>query len=271
MNDIGIAGWALNQSIRELKTLTLLEFPALARQEYGVDTIELVSTFFENQSAAYLNRLREEIERHGLFVANIAVDTGSLASPDASVRRTDIETIKQWFHVARAIGAAAIRVNTGAAAPDDAAALERVITGYQELADHAAETEVKLLIETHGGVSSEPQALTTILQQVDTPWFGTCPDVNNFPGGTWEEGMTILAPRAVVAHIKVANYDPSGWQAVTARDGSDRSFDLKRSLVILKEAGYQGPLNFEYNFAEQDERVGVANGIAYLREMLATV
>jgi sugar phosphate isomerase/epimerase len=269
--EIGIAGWAFNRSIREQKSLTLLEFPALARQEYGVGVIELVSTFFENQTAQYLNKLREEIERHDLRVANIAVDTGSLASPDEKVRRTDLETIKQWFHVARAVGADAIRVNTGHADAGDTAALERVIGGYKELAGHAADSGVKLLIENHGGVSSDPNALAAILGALDTPAFGACPDVNNFPGDTWEDGMTIMAPRAAVVHVKIAGYDPSGWQRHTVRGGEERAFDLKRSLQILKQAGYDGPLNFEYNHAEDDERVGVAKGIAYTREVLATI
>jgi sugar phosphate isomerase/epimerase len=269
--EIGIAGWALHRSIRELKTMTLLDFPALARQEFAVSTIELVSSLFEGQSAPYLNRLREEIERHHLRVANIAVDTGSLASQDEAVRRTDLETIKQWFYVARAVGADAIRVNTGTAAPDDLHALERVIAGYQELAAHGAEAGVKLLIENHGGVSSDPHHIATILEHVAAPWFGTCPDVGNFPGGSWDEGMTVMAPRAAVVHIKIMGYDPSGWQRAVARDGTDRSFDLKGSLAILHGAGYQGPLNFEYNLAEDDERTGITKGIAYLRDLLTTL
>jgi sugar phosphate isomerase/epimerase len=269
--EIGIAGWALNRSIRQLKTLTLLDFPALARQEYGVDTIELVSTFFPEQSAPYLNRLREAIAEHRLRVANIAVDTGNLSSPDEATRRTDLETIKQWFHVARAVGAEAIRVNTGTAAPDDPEALDRIVAGYQELADHGAEAGVKLLIENHGGFSADPANIAAILERLDTPWFGTCPDVANFPGSTWEEGMRVMAPRAVAVHIKNTGYDPSGWQPFTGRDGRPQDFDLRQSLAIVKAAGFQGPLNFEYNLAEEDERVGIAKGIAYLREVLATV
>lgn len=269
--DIGIAGWAFNRSILEQKSLTMLELLTLARQEYDVDIVELVSTFFENQSAVYLNQLRTAIADNRLKVANIAVDTGTLSSADEAARRTDLEAIKQWFHVARAIGAEAIRVNTGAAAVGDTAALERVIAGYQELARHGASVGVKLLIENHGGVSSEPAALRTILDRVDPVWFGACPDVANFPGDTWQEGMQIMAPRAAVAHIKVSGYDPSGWQEFQARDGSVRRFNVRQCLVLLKEAGYQGPLNFEYNHAEADERVGVGKGIAYTRELLASL
>jgi sugar phosphate isomerase/epimerase len=271
MNEIGIAGWALNRSIREHKTLTLLQFPALARGEFGVDRIELVSTFFESQNAKYLNELRQAIEKERLKVDNIAVDTGNLASPDEATRRTDLETIKQWFHVARALGSAAIRVNTGDASPDDKAALDRIIAGYQELAAHGAESGVKLLIENHGGASADPANIQLILDKLDTPWFATCPDVNNFYGDTWEQGMRIMAPRAFAVHIKNSSYSPDGWQEARARDGSTRRFNLKESLRILKQSGYSGPLNFEYNSAESDEKVGIRKGIEYTREMLAAI
>jgi len=109
-NEIGIAGWAFHRSIQQDKTMTLLDLPAVCR-ELGATTIELVSTFFESQHAAYLNTLRQAVEAQGQQVRNIAVDMGNIANPDAARRQTDLEAIKQWFHVARAIGAQAIRVN----------------------------------------------------------------------------------------------------------------------------------------------------------------
>src|SRR5690242_17964417 len=112
MTDIGIAGWAFHRSILQARTLTLLDFPALARQVFGVGTIELVSEFFPSQTAGYLNRLRRNLEAAETGVRSIAVDQGNIASDDPAERRTSLEALKQWFHVARAIGAAAIRVNT---------------------------------------------------------------------------------------------------------------------------------------------------------------
>jgi sugar phosphate isomerase/epimerase len=249
--------------------MTMLDLPAVCK-ELGVGTIELVSTFFESQSANYLNSVRDSIEAQGLKVRNIAVDTGNLANADDRVRRTDTETIKQWFHVARAVGSEAIRVNSGAASPDDKAAIERIIAGYRELAQEAEQNGVYLLIENHGGASADPKNIKAFLDQVGSPWFRACPDTSNFPGNTWEEGMLVMAPYAFSAHIKAWNYDPQGLQSRIDREGQTVSHDLNRSLRILKDAGYTGPLNVEYG-ASDDEKQGTRDTIAYVKQLLATV
>ena len=88
--EIGIAGWAFNRWIREQKSLTLLQFPALAREEYGVGVVDFVFDVFESDGPVPEPAARGD-RAAPLGVANIAVDTGSLASPNAKVRQTDLE------------------------------------------------------------------------------------------------------------------------------------------------------------------------------------
>jgi sugar phosphate isomerase/epimerase len=273
--DIGIAGWALNGEILREKTLTLLEFPAVCR-EFGVRTVELVSSFFASQHAKYLNELRRALEDNGLSVRNIAVDMGNIAGPDPKERRTDLEALKQWFYVASAIGSQAIRINTGHPNPGGGwvptepvpqEALDRVVEGYRELVEVGRQAGVKLLIENHGGISADPKNIAYILEQLDTEWFGTCPDTANFPiPDTWEEGMRIMAPRAFSCHVKVFSYDPSGRQRRIGRDGRVIEYDLKRALQILKDAGYQGPLCIESG-ASATERDSIRDAIPYVRAL----
>ncbi len=195
---------------------------------------------------------------------------GNIANPDDQARHTDLEAIKQWFHVARAIGAESIRVNSGAASPDDAAALERITAGYRELATEAEHAGVKLLIENHGGASADPKNIKRFLDGVNSPWFLTCPDTSNFPGDTWREGMRVMAPLAFSCHVKAWNYDAAGRQERQDRNGQAQRHDLIACLRILKEAGYQGPLCVEYG-ALPDERESMRRTIDYLRELLPQV
>jgi len=269
MTDIGIAGWIFHRSIQNDQTMTLLDLPG-ACKTLGVQTVELVSTFFASQSAQYLNQLRSTIQEHGLHVRGIAVDMGNIANADEVARRTDIEALKQWFHVARAVGSDAIRINSGPASPTDREAIDRISEGYRELAAEAAHTGVYLLIENHGGASADPKNIGVFLDRAGSPWFRACPDTGNFAGNTWEEGMLIMAPRAYSCHVKVFSYSQDGKQSWTGRNGETRTYDLKRCLQILKEANYQGPLCVEAG-ASATEMESARDAIRYLREMVATV
>ncbi len=269
VNEFGIAGWLFNRSILQDKTMTLLDLPR-ACKELGVGTIELVSTFFDSQHARYLNQVRAAVEEQGLQVRNIAVDQGDIANPDAATRRTDIEALKQWFHVAKAVGSEAIRVNSGAASPTDVDALDRIVEGYRELAEEAAHTGIYLLIENHGGASADPKNIQLFLERVDSPWFKACPDTSNFANGTWEEGMQIMAPKAFSVHVKVYSYTPDGVQTWSWRGGETQTYDLKRSLQILKNAGYSGPLCIEGGASDTEAASG-RDALRYVKELLTTI
>jgi sugar phosphate isomerase/epimerase len=298
-NEIGIAGWAFHRSILQDRSLSVLDLPALGRQEYGVSIVELVSEFFESQTAGYLNRLRRALEAERVRVHGIAVDQGNIASPDEAERRTGLEALKQWFHVARAIGAAAIRVNSDDFEPlvelivrhepvprgailfswdrlspeERRDAVERCIAGYAELAAVAEDARVKLLIENHGGITGDPANFRQILARIPSPSFATCPDNQNpYEGDAWEEGTRTLVPRAHSVHAKISGYPPDGVQTFRSPDGSSRGQDLRRYLEILvREGQYSGPIFLEYNFAETDEREGVRKGLPYLRELVRAI
>ena len=265
--DIGIAGWIVKSEIVDEKTLTLLDYPALCAS-YGVKTVELCSRFFESQDAKYLNELRRRVEDSGLSLQNIAVDMGNIAGADEAVRRTDVEALKSWFFTASAIGCKAIRINTGRA--DDEGAIGRVIDAYGQLARVGEQAGVKLLMENHGGLSATSEGMARIVEAVDSPWFGTCPDTGNFQPGDWSAGMAALAPRAFSCHVKVFNYSEDGMQTSTARDGTKVEIDLLGCLKILKDAGYQGPLCVEKG-ASATPRDSIRDTLKYLKELSARV
>ena len=271
-NEIGIAGWLYSHQILHEKTLTLLEFPATCAS-HGIKTVELCSAFFNSQKARYLNDLRRALEDQDLSVRNIAVDMGNLAGTAPSIRRTDIESLKQWFYVASAINSPAIRINTGHA--DDSDALSRVVDGYQELADVGQQVGVKLLMENHGGLSAHSNGLSSILARLDSDWFGTCPDTANFLPDDSEKGMRVLAPRAFSCHVKVFNHSLDGLQSWDRQaNGNMKSYNLKTSLEILNDSGYQGPLCIERSVPREpdlDSTTGICDTIKYLEDLLASI
>ena len=80
--------------------------------------------------------------------------------------------------------------------------------------------------------------------------------------------MQIMAPHAFSCHVKVFDYSPDGMQNWIGRDGQTRSYDLRRSLQILEEAGYAGPLCIEAG-ASASEADSARDAIRYVRTFLA--
>jgi sugar phosphate isomerase/epimerase len=268
MNEFGVAGWLYSRPILHEKTLTLVELPGAVRA-LGLDILELCSAFFENQSAKYLTEVRRAIDDAGMGIPNIAVDGPDISLADDVARGVHLETVKQWFHVAHAVGSGAIRVNSGGdvdAGPDD---LTRIAESYRALAEMGEREGVRVLIENHGGASYKPDNIRYFLDTVASPWFGTCPDAGNYPDGTWEEGIAVMAPFAVSTHIKVSAYSEDGWQPRPGRDGVDRSSDLRAILSTLKGAGYEGPFCIEQGVSEDDLAGSATGAVAYVRELLA--
>jgi sugar phosphate isomerase/epimerase len=269
MNEFGIAGYLYHRPILHDKTLKLTELPGMVRAT-GLEILELCSVFFENQSAAYLTDVRKAIDDAGLRIPSIAVDRADISLADDVERGVHLEAIKQWFHVAHAVGAQAIRVNSGGDVDADAAQLGRIVEGYRALAETAEREGISLLIENHGGASYKPENIELFLKEVNSPWFRSCPDTGNYPDGTWEDGIRVMAPYAFSTHVKVTQYSDDGWQPRTGRDGADRSVNLKSILATLKAANYEGPYCIEAGVAE-DEGESATGAVAYVKELLAQI
>lgn len=264
-NEFGIAGYLYHKPLLHDKTMTLIELPSEASKA-GVNILELCSVFFDNQSASYLNEVRKSLEDAGMRVPSIAVDRADISIPDDKERRTNIETNKQWFHVAKAIGAESIRVNSGGSPDASDDELKRITEGYRDLVEEAEHVRVKVLIENHGGATYSPANVQRFLDEVDSPWFRTCPDSGNYPDGTWEDGIKVMAPYAESTHIKVTTYSDDGWQPRTGNDGTDRTANLLSMLQTLKQNNFEGPLCIEAG-VEPDETEAARNAISYVSRL----
>ncbi len=270
MNEFGIAGWHYHQPILRDKSMTLIQLPGVVRN-LGLDILELCSVFFENQSARYLVEVRTAIDDAGIRIANIAVDGPDISLADDVARGVHLETIKQWFHVAHAVGSESIRVNSGGSPNASRDELARIAEGYRTLAEYGEREGIPVLIENHGGASTAPRNIAWLLEAVNSPWFGSCPDSGNFADRSWEDGITAMAPYARSTHIKVASYSDDGWQDAVGEDGVDRSSNLRSFLATLKVANYEGPFCIEQGVQDDDLDASALGAVAYVKQLQATL
>jgi hypothetical protein len=159
-----------------------LDFPRLAREDFGLNGIEFVNTLFEVPTEAYLKQLKHNAEIHGVTMVLIMVDDeGDGCSPDARGRKEFGVFHRKWVDIAHYLGCHAIRTNcrgplqTGGKL-DNKDALDWAAESYHPLLEYARPAGINILIENHGGISNDADWMVELMKKIDDPLFGTYPD-----------------------------------------------------------------------------------------------
>ena len=176
-DDISIAQWALVSEVREGKWKTL-DFPRIAREDFGINGIEFVNTLFEVPTVNYLNTLKRNADDHGVTMVLIMVDAeGDGASATKKERRQFAINHRKWIDIAQYLGCHSIRTNCRG--PENAPredALKWAVESYNDLLEYAMSAKVGVLIENHGRLSNDADWVVSIMKEVDNLYFGTLPD-----------------------------------------------------------------------------------------------
>lgn len=253
--ELAVSSWSLHREIA--KKTSMLEFIKLAKEEFGLSQVELCSRHFASMEQEYLDEVKNTLAKFGVAVANMPVDLGDISSEDALQREYDIAEISKWFAVARHIGSFAIRVNTRGKDTNEAT-IRRVIDGYKALLPAAHRTGVHLLLENHGGVSADPEVITRIMTEIDDEFFGTCPDLGNFPAEIRYDALAKITPFMQMAHIKTYEFDEAG---------DETTIDVGRAFKIFRDADYDGVASIEYE-GKGEERDGIRKSITLAKRFL---
>jgi sugar phosphate isomerase/epimerase len=256
--DISLAGWSLHRRFQSKeRPLSLLDYPATARDEFKINQVELNSPFFEysNREATaaspfqrgYLRELQRRADEAGVKIVSIAVDGhGDLSDLDAKVRTQALDHHRKWFDACHELGCPAFRANSGGTRTSEITAshVGCCTESFAKLAEWAREASVTVLMENHWGLSADPDRLVAVIRGVASPSFGALADFRNFPPTIDPyEALEKLAPWARYVHAKFLNFDP---------DGEDPGFDTARAMAIFRDAGYRGLFGIEFEGAGDD-------------------
>jgi len=176
-DDISLAQWALVQEIRDGKWKNL-DFPRIAREDFGINGIEFVNTLFEVPTVSYLNQLKNNADEHGVKMVLIMIDAeGDGCESTKELRKQFVINHKKWIDIAHYLGCHAIRTNCrGPEGVDKEEALKWAAESYNMLLEHAVPAKVSVVIENHGGVSNDADWMVALMKKVDSLYFGTYPD-----------------------------------------------------------------------------------------------
>ena len=256
---ISLAEWSLHVMLQKGK-LTNLEFPAFTLKEFGIHAVEYVNSFFKDKAKdqAYLKELKQRTD--DLDIRNVLImcdREGQLGDPDAEKRQQAVENHFKWVEAAKYLGCHSIRVNA-ASSGSDSEQMKLAADGLLKLAQFGAQHEINVIVENHGGLSSNGAWLAEVIKTVDLPNCGTLPDFGNFYIGTNDDGtpkwydryqgVKELMPYAKAVSAKSHVFD---------KEGNETETDFFKMMAIVLEAGYHGYVGIEWEGKKPSEVEGI--------------
>lgn len=268
---LSLAQWSLNRPIFA-GTMDPLDFAAKAK-ELGFEGLEYVSQLYVNENVNYsmkgaplqdiLNELKKRSDSLDMQNLIIMIDgEGDLSFNDKAATKTAIENHKKWVDAAAFLGCHSIRINLfGESNPADWK--KNSIASLKALGTYAATKNVNVIVENHGGLSSQADLLAEVMAAVAMSNVGTLPDFGNFcvkrEGGVrWgapcvEEydkykGIAELMPYAKGVSAKSYSFDEAG---------DENTLDYYRFMDIVADANYSGFVGIEFEGDVDDPVPGI--------------
>lgn len=266
--ELSLAQWSIHKMIKNdgVDPYTFAE----KAKKWGFTGLEYVSQLYnpelsdagysEEAMAAFVDKSNAEAKKHGLKNVLIMIDgQGNLAVDDAQERKEAIEKHHKWVDAAAAMGCHSIRVNL-AGTSDPVKWKDNSVASLKELGAYAKGKNINIIVENHGGLSSNGAMLADVMATANMDNCGTLPDFGNFcikrKKGSYDceeqydfyKGVKELMPYAKGVSAKSHDFDAAG---------DETEIDYVKMLQIVKEAGYTGFVGVEYEGSELGEEAGI--------------
>ena len=165
--EISLAEWSLHKALFGNK-MTNLDFPIMAKKQFGISVVEYVNQFFNDKAkdTTYLSELLKRCSDNGVKNHLIMIDgEGGLGDTDKAKRNQAVENHYKWVDAAKYLGCATIRVNAyGVGTRDEVQ--NAAVEGLSKLGEYGEKTGINIIVENHGGYSSDGQWLSTVMKKV---------------------------------------------------------------------------------------------------------
>ncbi len=252
--EISLAEWSCHRALQG-KQLDHLDFPKKARS-FGIAGVEYVNSFWKDKARdeKYVAELKKRCEGEGVKSVLIMCDgEGALGDPDEKARTTAVENHHQWIEAAKALGCHSIRVNAQSSGTYEEQQ-KLAADGLHRLCEYGDKHAINVIVENHGGLSSNGKWLSGTLKLAKHPRCGALPDFGNFRVSDKEEydrylGTDELMPFARGVSAKSHDFDEKGEEIHT---------DYHRMLdIVVRKHGYRGFIGVEYEGNKLSEDDGV--------------
>ena len=234
-----------------------LDFAKVSREEFDIGAIEYVNQFFKTKAKdeAYLADLKKRAADHGVESLLIMVDgEGQLGHADSAERAKTVANHHKWVDAAKYLDCHSIRVNAGTTGSGSFEEKQKLAAdGLRQLSEYGAQQGLNVIVENHGGLSSDGSWLAGVMKLVNLENCGTLPDFGNFNVGGGKmydryKGVRELMPYAKAVSAKSHEFDEKGNEVKT---------DYLRMMKIVLDHGYNGYVGVEYEGSKVDAYQGI--------------
>ncbi len=177
-----------------------------------------------------------------------------VGNPEESERIKTAENHKKWVDAAAFLGCHSIRVNAASRGTFEEQQ-KLAADGLRRICEYGDTKNINVIVENHGGLSSNGEWLAGVMKLVDHKRVGTLPDFGNFiiNRQTGEEydrykGVELLMPYAKGVSAKSHDFDS---------EGNEVHSDYYRLMKIVKDSGYKGWVGIEYEGSVLPEKEGI--------------
>jgi L-ribulose-5-phosphate 3-epimerase len=248
--EISLAEWSLHRTIRK-NEMTNLDFPKVSKEKFGITALEYVNQFFKDkaQDQNYLTELKKRCDDLGVKSVLIMIDgEGHLGEADEAKRQQVIDNHKKWVEAAKFLGCHSIRVNAHGKGKTDEEKAANTTKGLRGLSEFGKAHGINVIVENHGGLSSNGKWLAGVLKNVGLDNCGSLPDFGNFHSYDRYLGIKELMPFAKGVSAKSHDFDAEGNETKT---------DYLKALKLVLDAGYRGYVGVEYEGGKLSEEDGI--------------
>ncbi len=273
---ISLAQWSLHKMLHAGK-LDNLDFAETTKKEFGIEGVEYVNQFFKDKAndKKYLAEMNKRAADNGVTQLLIMIDgEGQLGDASLTKRAKAVENHYKWVEAAKELGCHSIRVNAGSSGSYEEQ-IHRASDGLRALSEFGDKHGINVIVENHGGLSSNGDWLSTVIKKVDHKRCGTLPDFGNFGidrnKGEWYDryrGTELLMPYAKAVSAKTHDFEESR-PFVTIDSRWQKETDYKKMMKIVADSGYTGWVGIEYEGSKLDEFAGIKASKKLLERSIA--
>jgi L-ribulose-5-phosphate 3-epimerase len=245
LDRIGIATWSFRHLIAagrnakmppaERAVMTALDAPKFVSGELGLRQLEIIINHLDERTVAYAERVRAAADQAGVRFMNLQLG-GQMSASDPALREKSIAEIKEGMRIAAALGAPSVRADVGGKQGEP---LDLAVTAdsYKQLVEFGSTIGVMPMPENHGGHSTDPDTLVSIMRAID-PRVRAIVDWGNLRVENQAqrlEGTRKLLPYTGLVSAKVDRFDAD------YRPG----YDVAELVRVVEASGYRGKYSIE--------------------------